>query len=74
MPWSTRETTLNNIGVVYGRQGRYTEALEAHQKALAIRREVGDRLGEGATQVNIGTIYRDQGRYAEALTKLRSRR
>ena len=30
-------TTLNNIGGVYDHQGRYDEALETYQQALAIR-------------------------------------
>ena len=60
-------TTLNGIGGVYANQGRYAEALEAYEQALAIGREVGDRAGEGTTLNNIGVVYDDQGRYAEAL-------
>jgi tetratricopeptide (TPR) repeat protein len=60
-------TTLNNIGLVYGSQGHYPEALEYYQQALAILREMGDRATEGAILSNIGQIYDFQGRYAEAL-------
>ncbi len=42
-------------------QGRYAEALEAYQQALAILREVGDRAGEGATLNNIGGVYAARG-------------
>jgi len=60
-------TTLNNIGVVYAKQGRYVEALESLQRALAIHREVGNRPMEGTTLNNIGNVYKAQGRYGEAL-------
>ena len=48
-------------------QGRYAEALETYEQALAIQREVGDRAGEGTTLANIGLVYDRQGRYDEAL-------
>ena len=54
-------TTLNNIGGVYHSQGRYAEALENYQQALAIWREVGDRAGEGETLNNIGGVYETRG-------------
>ena len=60
-------TTLNNIAVVYDNQGRYQEALETYEQALAILREVGDRAGEGTTLNNIAHVYDRQGRYQEAL-------
>ena len=58
---------LNNIGTVYSEIGLYPEALEQFQKALVIRREIGDRAGEDVTLNNIGSIYWNQGRYSEAL-------
>jgi Tfp pilus assembly protein PilF len=42
-------TTLNNIGLVYHRQGNYSEALRVYEQALAIH-----RAGEGTTLNNIG--------------------
>ena len=48
-------------------QGRYAEALETYEQALAIQREVGDRAGEGTTLNNIGFVYQHRGGYAEAL-------
>ncbi len=40
---------------------------QVFQQALAIRREVGDRAGEGTTLNNIGAVYEAQGRYGAAL-------
>jgi tetratricopeptide (TPR) repeat protein len=63
-------TTLNNIGLVCHRQGKYPEALNYFQKALGIRREVGDRPGEGSILNNIGLVCHRQGKYPEALDYL----
>jgi tetratricopeptide (TPR) repeat protein len=52
---------------VYEHQGRYAKALEIHEQALVIAREVGDRAGEGIALHNIGAVYEHQGRYVEAL-------
>ena len=61
--------TLNNIGNVYMNQGRYAEALKAHEKALRITRAAlgDDHPDVAATLNNIGNVYQRQGRYAEAL-------
>jgi serine phosphatase RsbU (regulator of sigma subunit) len=57
----------NNIGSSTTNQGRYAEALEAHQKALTIQERIGDQQGIAACYNNIGNIHHNQGRYAEAL-------
>jgi tetratricopeptide (TPR) repeat protein len=59
--------TYNLIGIIHYAQGRYAEALEAYQKALAIRERIGDQQGIANCYNNIGIIHADQGRYAEAL-------
>jgi CHAT domain-containing protein len=38
-----------------------------YQQALTIRREIGDRAGEGNSLVSIGGIYESLGKYEEAL-------
>jgi hypothetical protein len=45
----------NGIGYVYAQQSRFDKALEHLHAALTIRREVGDRAGEGRTLKNLGT-------------------
>ena len=63
--WEGR--TLNNIGLIYVMLGQYTQALDYSQQALAINREVGDRIWEGKSFWNIGFVYKNQGQYAKAL-------
>jgi CHAT domain-containing protein/Tfp pilus assembly protein PilF len=63
--WEGR--TLFNIGLVYGQLGQYSQALEYSQQALAINREVGDRLWEGRTLNSLGIISDSLGQYAKAL-------
>ena len=58
---------FHNIGAVYRGLELYEEALENYQQALLIRREVGDRAGEGATLNNIGVVYHAQGLHEQAL-------
>jgi len=45
------------MGRVYDVLGQKDKALDFFQQALAIRREVGNRSGEGTTLMNIGTVY-----------------
>ncbi len=59
--------TLNNLGGVYNDLGKKEEALSYYERALAIRREVGDRTGEGITLHNFGTLYFEPNHYDVAL-------
>jgi tetratricopeptide (TPR) repeat protein len=70
-------TSYNNIGIVYGRQSKYDEAFEVHQKALEIRIKVVEELTEchdhidvAASHLNIGNVYQALGMYDEALAEL----
>ena len=47
--------------------GNYTKAQEYHEKALAIRLEIGDRKGEAAQYGNLGTVFQSLGNYTKAL-------
>jgi CHAT domain-containing protein/tetratricopeptide (TPR) repeat protein len=64
------------IGIVYGSMGKYTQALEYSQNALAILRELGKlpnserstaHTWEGRTLNNIGLVYSYLGQYTQAL-------
>lgn len=44
---------LNQEGIQQYRQGKFRAALETFQKVLAIRKEIGDKAGEGTTLDNI---------------------
>jgi len=58
------------LGSVYDHLGKQQEALSYYEQALAIRREVGDRGGEGQTLWNIGALYFEQDHYDVALPSL----
>ena len=58
---------LSNLGLLYGRLGQYAQALEYHQQALIIAREVGARSEEGINLSNLGIVYINLGQYAQAL-------
>jgi DNA-binding SARP family transcriptional activator/Tfp pilus assembly protein PilF len=49
------------------RQGRYQQAVEQLNWALAIYREAGDQMGMVRTLGNLGVVLRATGRYHEAL-------
>ncbi|MET8764725.1 BTAD domain-containing putative transcriptional regulator [Lentzea sp. NPDC004782] len=57
---------LNNLGCVYHHLGRYAEAIEHLEGALALRRQTGDRTGEARTINNLAGVYGRLGRHAEA--------
>ena len=47
--------------------GRYDEAREFYDRALRIRRDIGDRQGEGAALGNLGLAYADLGEVRRAI-------
>jgi len=64
---SVRGATLTNIGLIYSNLGQYQEALNFYQQSLDIRRQIGDRRGEGLTLNNMGFVYRRLDQYKKAL-------
>jgi DNA-binding SARP family transcriptional activator len=60
---------LNNLGEALGRT-RSSESIGHLEQALAIRREIGDRIGEGQTANNLADAYSNLGRMDEALDLL----
>jgi predicted ATPase/Tfp pilus assembly protein PilF/tRNA A-37 threonylcarbamoyl transferase component Bud32 len=63
----TQGRVLGTTGWLLCLAGRSAEALAHYEEALAVAREVGDRLSEGVTLGNLGSFYRDHGRIPEAL-------
>ena len=47
------------------------QALSCYQRALPIRDEMGDRVGEGVTRHNMAMLHRSKGQFAEAVEALR---
>jgi diguanylate cyclase (GGDEF)-like protein len=60
----------SGLGVIARRQGRLDEALARFGRALAIRRSIGDALGEAETLVQLSSAQRNRGDYANALESL----
>src|SRR6185369_10973036 len=49
--------TIGLMGNAYKKLGQPVKALEFLQRALAMKREIGDRLEEGKTLSNLGLFY-----------------
>ena len=58
---------LQNIGLIYRRQGRHDQALIYARRSLALFETIDDKFGIANLQNNIGVIYKSQERYDEAL-------
>jgi tetratricopeptide (TPR) repeat protein len=58
--------SLNNLGIVYERQGRLEEALACRRESLAIRRELDDSYGQADSLRALGVPLRALGRPEEA--------
>ncbi len=63
----TRRLCLNQIGNSYNYLGNYGRAIDFHQQALVISREIGDRRGEGNALGNLGIAYNSLGQYERAI-------
>jgi CHAT domain-containing protein/Tfp pilus assembly protein PilF len=59
------------IGNCYKRLGDYSKALEMLNSALAMKRELHERLEEGRTLSHIGLVYWEQGLYPKAIEALK---
>jgi CHAT domain-containing protein/Tfp pilus assembly protein PilF len=57
---------LTNLGLVYNRQGRQVEALDLHQQALAIARELPFPEAQATALSNTGAVYADLQQYDRA--------
>ncbi|MCC6739980.1 MAG: AAA family ATPase [Planctomycetia bacterium] len=65
-----RETAagaLHNRAIHLRRQGRHVEALAAAERALELRREIGDRSGIGLSLNSLSAGHFEAGRYREAV-------
>jgi tetratricopeptide (TPR) repeat protein len=64
-------TALTRLGGVAFMRRNFGAALEAWHRALSIRREIGDREGEGSSLLNIAQAHTSMGDYGAALPLLR---
>lgn len=59
--------TFNCLGVFYWMASDYPESIRYHEKALEIRRSIGDRFNEASSLNNLGLVFKAQGNYNEAI-------
>jgi tetratricopeptide (TPR) repeat protein len=62
---------LDNLGCGYRAQGRVEEAIEAHEKALALADELGNGRSRAHALGNLAEDLRAAGEYQRALTYYR---
>ncbi|MBD2329815.1 tetratricopeptide repeat protein [Alkalinema sp. FACHB-956] len=55
------------LGNFLGHQSRYFEVIEAHQTALDIAQEIGERQGEASSLKGLGNAYFSLGGYQQAI-------
>jgi DNA-binding SARP family transcriptional activator/tetratricopeptide (TPR) repeat protein len=60
--------SLVNLSIPHWYFGRFAEALDCAERALAIAEEVGDRPSQGICLGRVGVLRNSVGQYAEALT------
>ncbi|MBL9115594.1 MAG: tetratricopeptide repeat protein [Verrucomicrobiaceae bacterium] len=58
---------LGNLGIAYRQLGEPRKAMELHEHALVIDRELEDRKGEGNALGNLGIAYADLGEPRKAI-------
>jgi tetratricopeptide (TPR) repeat protein len=63
----THGAVLGNLGLAYSNLGQVEKAIEYHEDALAIAREIGDRRTEGNVLGNLGNAYSDLGQVEKAI-------
>ena len=51
---------------------QYDKALDHHQRALRLAREMGDKQLESRQTANLGIVYRDMGEWQLAIEHLQS--
>jgi len=59
--------TRRSLGRLYRYQGRWEDAHSCYEWALAVFRELSERLWEGVTLRNLGDLHRDLGEYDQAI-------
>lgn len=59
---------LRSLGQIFGGQGDAAKARGYYMQALMIRREIGDKRGEGRLLNNLGRVARQQGDFERALS------
>jgi tetratricopeptide (TPR) repeat protein len=56
--------------MLYDVQRETDRAIEHYERALKLRRQIGDRLGEGSCLLNLSLVFRERGLYKDALAHM----
>jgi tetratricopeptide (TPR) repeat protein len=64
-----RGFALTQLGTVYWRTGRMSEAIECFQRGERLFEQIGDVAGRARVIGNLGVVFQGTGRYAEALER-----
>ena len=65
-PPAQASRALNNLGIIYERQGRHQQAADHYRQTAILFAELDDRCGEARALTNLGGIDCLQGRYEQA--------
>lgn len=63
----SQKLTLNQLGTISFKSGKYPQALDFFQKSLGVMQSQRDRIGEAQTYNNIGVVYANLSQYQKAL-------
>ena len=58
---------MGNLGLAYYSLGQFQTAIDYHQQALDIARDIGDRQWSGASLGNLGLAYDSLGQFQTAI-------
>ncbi|MEU7226770.1 AfsR/SARP family transcriptional regulator [Streptomyces chrestomyceticus] len=61
--------SLHALATIRRLQGECDDAVECNERALALFRSLGERMGEAAALNGLGTLHHDRGQHDEALRK-----
>jgi tetratricopeptide (TPR) repeat protein len=64
---AAQSKALFTLGYLHGQQGRYEQAVDCHQQALALASDVGSVYLQSWALMGIGLAYSDQGRLWESV-------
>jgi CHAT domain-containing protein/Tfp pilus assembly protein PilF len=67
---SLKGRVLHNMAFAYFRSGEITRSIEFYGRALSLREDVGDRLGESRSLNSLGFAYAALGQHEQALANL----
>ena len=59
---------LNNLGLIFDRQGKQYKSLEFYKKSLKIKQQLNDLSSVANTENNIGAVYTKLALYNKAIT------